>query len=78
VEEIRAATEQDRSLWKAHKLSTESSIRFRGGKFDEASALAQQALAIAEKGLAPDNIYTYAGGKGWQQHSDSDRQSVVW
>jgi len=57
VEEIRTATEEDRSLSQAHKLSTESSNRFGAGKFGEASALAEQALAIVEKRLAPQHIY---------------------
>jgi CHAT domain-containing protein len=57
VAEIRAANEQDRSLHEAHRLSTESSILFRAGKYDEAVSLAARALDIAEKALGTDHVY---------------------
>ena len=57
VEEIRAANEQDRSLHEARKLSTESSILFRAGKYDEAVSLAARALDAAEKVLGTDHVY---------------------
>jgi CHAT domain-containing protein len=57
VAEIRAANEQDRSLHEAHKLSTESSILFRAGKYDEAVSVGARALDAAEKVLGTDHVY---------------------
>ena len=55
--EIRPATEQDRALHEAHRLSTVALVTFRAGKYDQARTYAEQALAIAEKAVPPDHIY---------------------
>ena len=57
IAEIRAANEQDRSLLEAQRLSTESSILFHAGKYDEAVSLAARALDDAEKALGTDHAY---------------------
>ena len=57
VAEIRAASEQDRSLHQAHRLSTESSILSRAAKYDEALSLTARALDAAEKALGMDHVY---------------------
>jgi len=57
VAEIRAANEQDLSLHEAHKLSTESSILFRAGKYDEGISAGVRALDAAEKVLGTDHVY---------------------
>jgi CHAT domain-containing protein len=44
----RAATEQDRSLFDAHKLSTAAFAANDAGKFDEAQQLASRAVTAAE------------------------------
>jgi CHAT domain-containing protein/Flp pilus assembly protein TadD len=59
IDDIRTASDHDRSLMQVNKLSTESSIRFRAGKFEEASRLAEQAVAIAEKASAPETYLGY-------------------
>jgi CHAT domain-containing protein/tetratricopeptide (TPR) repeat protein len=55
--EIRAATQTDRSLFAAHKLSTESQAQSDAGKYDEALDLAKNALAQGEAALGPDEAY---------------------
>ena len=57
VAEIRPANEQDRLLHEAHKLSSESSILFRAGKYDEAISVGARALDAAEKVLGTDHVY---------------------
>jgi CHAT domain-containing protein/Tfp pilus assembly protein PilF len=51
VVELRTATEKDRALQGARKLSVESVRLYRGGKYDEARPLAEQVLEIREKQL---------------------------
>jgi CHAT domain-containing protein len=74
VEEIRAANEQDRSLHEAHKLSTESSILFRAGKYDEAVTVGARALDAAEKVLGTDHVYVayLLDGLGNKQRAKGD------
>jgi CHAT domain-containing protein/Tfp pilus assembly protein PilF len=55
VVELRAATEQDRVLQEARKLSAESVRLERAGKYNEALSLAERALEIREKALGPDH-----------------------
>jgi CHAT domain-containing protein len=59
--EVRPATEPDRALFEAHKLSTESLTAAGAGKYDDAIELAERALALGEKAsgpsLADNNAY---------------------
>src|SRR5258706_5056076 len=57
VEEIRVATEQDRLLHEARKLSNESTVLFRAGKYDEAVSVGARGLEAAEKVLGTDHVY---------------------
>jgi len=54
VMEVRPATETDRALFEAHKLSTESLAAAGGGKYDDAIELAERALALGEKASGPN------------------------
>ena len=56
VAELRAATEDDRALEEARRLSRESERLQSAGKYDEARALGERALAIQEKALGPDHL----------------------
>jgi CHAT domain-containing protein len=58
--EVRAATEQDRALQEAYKLSTESIRLYRAGKYGEAQPLAELALEIHEKVHGPDHPDVFA------------------
>jgi len=55
IEELRAATDNDRALQEAHKLSQESFKLFGVGKYNEALPLVQRVLEIRERILGPDN-----------------------
>jgi CHAT domain-containing protein len=55
--EIRAANEQDRSLHEAYKLSNESAVLFRAGKYDEAVSVGARGLDAAEKVLGTEHVY---------------------
>ncbi len=55
VAELRAATEKDRALQEARKLSTESVRLRRAGKDEEARPLAERALELREKALGPEH-----------------------
>jgi len=55
VVELRAATEKDRALQEARKLSAEVVRLYRAGKYDEARPLAERALEIREKALGPEH-----------------------
>jgi tetratricopeptide (TPR) repeat protein len=55
VAELRVATEDDRVLYEAEKLNTESRGLIRAGKYDEARPLAERALAIRERVLGPEH-----------------------
>jgi CHAT domain-containing protein len=57
VVEVRPATELDRALFEAHKLSTEGLAAAGGGKYDDAIQLAERALALGEKASGPDDVY---------------------
>jgi CHAT domain-containing protein len=55
VVELRAATEKDRALQEARKLSTEFARLYRVSKFDEARPLVERALEVREKSLGPEH-----------------------
>ncbi len=55
--EIRPATDRDRALFKAHRLSTEATAARDAGKFDDAVARVSEALAELEKSVGPDDAY---------------------
>src|SRR5215470_8348674 len=58
IEELRAATDDDRALYEARKLVSEC-VRLRSaGKYDLALPLAERALAITEKALGKDHPST--------------------
>src|SRR5262245_27496417 len=56
IEELRAATDNDRALHEAYKLNQEASKLFGAGKYNEALPPVQRALEILERILGPDNI----------------------
>jgi len=56
IEELRAATEIDRELQEARKLSKEARRLQLAGKYDEALRLGERALEIREKRLGPDHL----------------------
>jgi CHAT domain-containing protein len=53
--ELRAATEDDRALQEARKLSAESRGLYNAGKYDDAKPLLESALAIREKALGMEH-----------------------
>src|SRR5262249_57812208 len=55
VEELRAATENDRALQEARKLYKKASDLRNSGKYDEALPQFERALEIREKRLGPDH-----------------------
>jgi CHAT domain-containing protein/lipopolysaccharide biosynthesis regulator YciM len=57
IDEIRAATGQDRVLFEAHKLSTEGQKLNVAAKYGEALGVARRALESGEKALAPNDPY---------------------
>ena len=57
VVEIRPAAEQDRELYKAHRLATEAASLKDAGKYDDAVASSEQAVALAEKAAGPGDGY---------------------
>jgi CHAT domain-containing protein len=56
VSETRAATEQDRSSFEAHKLYTASFAANEAGRYDEAQQLASRAVTAAQA-AEPDSAY---------------------
>jgi CHAT domain-containing protein/Tfp pilus assembly protein PilF len=54
--ELRIATDKDRSLEEARKLTRESNRVLGEGKPNEARPLAERALAIREEALGPDHV----------------------
>lgn len=56
VMELRAATEKDRALQEARRLSSESIKLQRAGKYDGAIPLAENALRIREKLLGSEHL----------------------
>src|SRR6266542_2381441 len=56
IEELRAATEIDRELQEARKLTKEARRLQLAGKYDEALRLGERALEIREKRLGPDHL----------------------
>jgi CHAT domain-containing protein/Tfp pilus assembly protein PilF len=55
--DIHVATEQDRLLHEADRLSMASRNSLTAGKYDEAYSIASRALEAGEKALGPDHIY---------------------
>jgi CHAT domain-containing protein len=55
IDELRAATENDRALQEAHKLYREFLKLYGAGKYDEAAAASGRALEIRERILGPDH-----------------------
>jgi CHAT domain-containing protein/Tfp pilus assembly protein PilF len=55
--EIRPATEQDRELYKAHRLATEAASLKDAAKYDDGIARAEEAVTLAEKAVGPDDPY---------------------
>ncbi len=60
IEELRAATDNDRALHEAYKLCYESFRLYGAGKYDESLKSAQRALEIRERLLGPDHRDTAA------------------
>lgn len=54
---VRPATERDRALFKAHRLSTEAAAAREAGRFDDAVDRLNEALADVEKFIDPDDAY---------------------
>jgi CHAT domain-containing protein/Tfp pilus assembly protein PilF len=55
IDELRAATENDRALQEAHKQYGEALKLQRAGKYHETAAAARRALEIRERILGPDH-----------------------
>lgn len=64
IEELRAATENDRSLQEARKLNDENIKLRRAGKYEEARPLVERALEIRERLLGPDHCDVAAAING--------------
>ena len=57
LNDIRSATDADRSLFDARTLSADASALDSAGKYDEAQKLAARALDVAEKAVGPSDAY---------------------
>ncbi|HKS39681.1 MAG TPA: tetratricopeptide repeat protein, partial [Blastocatellia bacterium] len=57
VAEVRAATDSDRLMHEARKLSADSIRAFSEGKYEETRQLAERALAISEKVLGKEHPF---------------------
>jgi CHAT domain-containing protein len=57
VVEIRPATEQDRELYRAHRLATEAASLKDAAKYDDAIARTEEAVSLAEKAVGPEDTY---------------------
>jgi CHAT domain-containing protein len=57
VVEVRPATEQDRNLYRAHRLATEAASLKDAGKYDDGIARDEEAVTLAEKATDPDDPY---------------------
>ncbi len=57
VAEVRAATDNDRMMHEARKLSADSIRAFSEGKYEETRQLAERALAISEKILGKEHPF---------------------
>jgi CHAT domain-containing protein len=55
--EIRAASEQERQVYEARKLSTQAFLLSSAGKYEESRVIASRALDLSEKALGRDHIY---------------------
>jgi CHAT domain-containing protein len=77
--EIRPATQQDRSLFAAHKLSTECQAQYDAGNYDMMLDLAKKALASGEGALGPDDAYVgeLASWLGFAQWLKGDRENAA-
>ena len=56
LKEIRVATEQERQVYEARKLSTQASLLNDAGNYEEGRALAARALDLSEKALGHDDV----------------------
>ncbi len=56
IEELRAATENDRARQEARNLYQKAANLYRAGKFDEALPSYERALEIRERVLGPDHL----------------------
>lgn len=79
---IRASTEPDRELYKAHRLATEAVSFKDGAKYDDAIARAQEAIALAEKAAGPDDTYvgvlnTQLSGFFWTKGDYAQAQATA-
>lgn len=54
--EIRAASEQERQVYEARKLSTQASQLYNAGNYEEARTLAARALDLSEKAPGHDDV----------------------
>jgi CHAT domain-containing protein/Tfp pilus assembly protein PilF len=57
IAEIRAATDPDRWLNEAHRLSTAATTISGAGKLDDALAMEARAIELAEKASGPDDAF---------------------
>jgi CHAT domain-containing protein len=55
--EVRAANDQDRAEYEAHKFATQAQSLSNAGKYDEAIKPAERALELEEKAVGPDVAY---------------------
>lgn len=56
--EVRPATDRDRFLFEAHKLSAQALMLDQAGKYDEAISVARRALSLSEKVPGSGDAYT--------------------
>lgn len=57
VIEVHPATEQDRNLYKAHRLATEAASLKDAGKYDDGIARDEEAVTLAEKATGTDDPF---------------------
>jgi CHAT domain-containing protein len=79
AQDIHVATQQDRFLFMAHQLSTESQAQFDAGNYYDALSLAKKALAMGEEALGPDDAYVadLASRLGFIQFTEGDREKAA-
>jgi CHAT domain-containing protein len=82
VVEVRAATEQDRDLFKAHRLATDGASLKDSGKYDDAIARVEEAVTLAGKAVGPDDAYlgilnTQLSGSLWAKGDFSKAQTTA-
>jgi CHAT domain-containing protein len=65
VTEMRPATEPDRALFEAHKLNTQALAAGVAGKYDDATQLAERALALGEKAAGRNGAGNNTGNNAY-------------